>query len=435
MEGDQPRPDEGSPRLLVDISWVANEARETPSIFSGCTGWHKEMFYEVEDPNVSNWEIRVPPSEGGYALTRVAVFRYLRVTLSQLHPNSMAFLWAFQGEKAKGKASKSGEVMEGSRFGWVSFRQRKSLFRMYEDSIRGFKERYYVVRLISAEGWKRVCYRGPRRDANEEIVRDPSGAPVEVDYGSFSFYWNKSHYDLLPRDLTIKKSDLSPEEVADYKRLEDYVGSFPQVSLEDSNGNLIRDEAGRPKKVPKLIDTKKLLACKTDGDVAAFFLEMSSAQARLRQAKNAKKKVLEAAWGSHSMPASSSVRPNPSTSLEIVETVAEKRAREEEMEDTNSSRQHRSLDDVDDFLNSSSGLHRLQPGKAATQFVYPPIYAHDPIFDDQTEISISKADTDILSSMGPTAIRAEIAKQSVAVFKLLEMVTFLNGRECHYLQE
>ncbi|MCI45710.1 hypothetical protein A2U01_0066949, partial [Trifolium medium] len=108
---------------------------------------------------------------------------------------------------------------------------------------------YYAVRPITSEGWKHVCYRGPKKDARGEIVRDPSGVAVEVDYGSFPFYWNRSHYDLLPRDLTITKSDLSPEEAADYKRLEDYVGSFPQVSLEDSNGNLIRDEAGRPQKV------------------------------------------------------------------------------------------------------------------------------------------------------------------------------------------
>ncbi|MCI36405.1 hypothetical protein A2U01_0057628, partial [Trifolium medium] len=103
----------------------------------------------------------------------------------------------------------------------------------------------------------------------------------------------------------------------------------------------IRDEAGRPQKVPKLIDTKRLLACKTDGDVAAFFLEMSSAQARLRQAKTAKKKMMQAAGGSQSMPASSSIRQDPTPSLEIIDASREKRTREEDLEDTNSSRRHR----------------------------------------------------------------------------------------------
>ncbi|MCI37515.1 hypothetical protein A2U01_0058739, partial [Trifolium medium] len=37
--------------------------------------------------------------------------------------------------------------------------------------------------------------------------------------------------------------------------------------------------------------------------------------------------------------------------------------------------------------------------------------------------------------MGPDSIRGEIAKSSEAVFRLLEVVTFLNGRECQYLKE
>ncbi|MCI86827.1 hypothetical protein A2U01_0108108, partial [Trifolium medium] len=37
--------------------------------------------------------------------------------------------------------------------------------------------------------------------------------------------------------------------------------------------------------------------------------------------------------------------------------------------------------------------------------------------------------------MGPEAIKGEIANHSMVVFKLLETVTFLNGRECKYLQE
>ncbi|MCI62846.1 hypothetical protein A2U01_0084103, partial [Trifolium medium] len=52
---------------------------------------------------------------------------------------------------------------------------------------------------------------------------------------------------------------------------------------------------------------------------------MSSAQARLRQAKTAKKKIMEAAGGSHSMPANSSIQQNPSPSLEIIGTSADRR--------------------------------------------------------------------------------------------------------------
>ncbi|MCI95375.1 hypothetical protein A2U01_0116673, partial [Trifolium medium] len=37
--------------------------------------------------------------------------------------------------------------------------------------------------------------------------------------------------------------------------------------------------------------------------------------------------------------------------------------------------------------------------------------------------------------MGPEALKNEIAGSSVAVLKLLEIVNYLNGKECQYLKE
>ncbi|MCI91869.1 hypothetical protein A2U01_0113164, partial [Trifolium medium] len=50
-------------------------------------------------------------------------------------------------------------------------------------------------------------------------------------------------------------------------------------------------------------------------------------------------------------------------------------------------------------------------------------------------MTIPTADEAILADMGPEAIWGEIVHHSMVVFKLLETVTFLNGRECKYLQE
>ncbi|GAU48879.1 hypothetical protein TSUD_406580 [Trifolium subterraneum] len=82
-----------------------------------------------------------------------------------------------------------------------------------------------------------------------------------------------------------------------------------------------------------------------------------------------------------------------------------------------------------------SGPHKLIPGKAAEEFVLPPAMGHDCLLDGKIVVKISDADQNILASMGPESLRNVVADSSVAVFKLLEVATFLNGRECKYLRE
>ncbi|MCI68601.1 hypothetical protein A2U01_0089862, partial [Trifolium medium] len=42
-----------------------------------------------------------------------------------------------KGEKVRGKAPRP----ELGKYGWVSLKQRKSLFKIFEESVRGFKEK------------------------------------------------------------------------------------------------------------------------------------------------------------------------------------------------------------------------------------------------------------------------------------------------------
>ncbi|MCI96370.1 hypothetical protein A2U01_0117670, partial [Trifolium medium] len=39
--------------------------------------------------------------------------------------------------------------MKDGRQSWVSLKQHVKLFKMFVDSVRGFKERYYVVKPVS----------------------------------------------------------------------------------------------------------------------------------------------------------------------------------------------------------------------------------------------------------------------------------------------
>ncbi|MCI35715.1 hypothetical protein A2U01_0056936, partial [Trifolium medium] len=72
-----------------------------------------------------------------------------------------------------------------------------------------------------------------------------------------------------------------------------------------------------------------------------------------------------------------------------------------------------------------AGLHRLTPGVPAADFILPPTFGHDQIFDGQTKVIVPEAEKAILDGMGPEAIKNEIGNSSVAVFKLLEIVNYL----------
>ncbi|MCI71710.1 hypothetical protein A2U01_0092973, partial [Trifolium medium] len=73
------------------------------------------------------------------------------------------------------------------------------------------------------------------------------------------------------------------------------------------------------------------------------------------------------------------------------------------------------------------GHHRLQLGVPAGDFVLPPAFGHTKLFDGHTKVIIPDTEKAILDGMGTEAIRNEIANSSVVVFKMLEVVNYLNG--------
>ncbi|MCI38939.1 hypothetical protein A2U01_0060168, partial [Trifolium medium] len=93
---------------------------------------------------------------------------------------------------------------------------------------------------------------------------------------------------------------------------------------------------------------------------------MTSAQVRLRQAINAKKKAAELTGASSSSPPGVPFnRASPTPSVEI---VLEKRSREDDLGETHTSWKNRRVDDVEDPDNSlGAGLHKLTPGVPAAR--------------------------------------------------------------------
>lgn len=283
--------------------WVADEPRLTRSKFSGQPDGVEipGLFKVIEDPPNDNWEIIVPAKRRrifhnfgfahfamyqiafqhfGYRLPfsdfEVAIFHHLMVAPSQLHPNSLAFMRAFevvcshldivptiplfffvfgiQRSKPKG---------DPNRLGWVSFKQTRRLFYMFEESLRPFKDEWYIVAPKNAQGWADVIVPGPDQDENGDVILGEDGQPVLVDYGKFHFRWEVEHYLVPANKFTTPRKELKPDEWEDFLKLQNFVRSFKGKAVVDEDGNPCLDDDGNPLTVPRYINVKKILACST----------------------------------------------------------------------------------------------------------------------------------------------------------------------------
>jgi hypothetical protein len=215
----------------------------------------------------------------------VAVFKYLHLTPSQLHLNSLAFIRAFemtaaylgfmptiplffhafhlQRSRPKGDAA--------NKFGWVSLKQSVKLFEMFLESVRGFKDSYFFVKPLNSVSWQSVIYQGPAKDATGAPLIGPDGRQVLEDYSRFPLSWRKSHYLKPASDFIYSAEELSVEELSNYEQMKVFVSGFPRKSYEDEEGNPVLDEMGVPVTKKTFIDTRKLLASKSVAGMEACF--------------------------------------------------------------------------------------------------------------------------------------------------------------------
>ncbi|GAU39236.1 hypothetical protein TSUD_396830 [Trifolium subterraneum] len=460
--------DEGVQRKIPvedNIDWVADDPRTTPSKFEFEENFPEDLFTDIEIPGHADWEVRIPGAKqricstfknGGFSMYQiafehmglrlpltdleVAIFNHLELCQSQLHPNSLAFIHAFEIVAAHlqlaptitlffhlfgiQRSRPRGNVTD--KCGWVSLKQHKNFFDIFEESLRGFKDKWFVVRPITSEGWKSIIVRGPQLDDEGKVVFGLDGKPIEVDCERFPFCWSTKHYARETKSFTFKKGVLFKEELADLKALEDFVEEFPPSLWEDREGNPICDEEGYQLSSKKYINTKALLKCATRTEAEDVLSEMKNTQLTLRKLQAEKKR--REVGGTSSSTFNASAQSSPSKSIDL---TGERGAPEVVPVE----RRPPKIARTDTGGSSVVGGHKLVPGRPAEEFVIPPAMGHDCMLDGKTSMKISDADQTILASMGPESIRNVVAESSVAVFKLLEVATFLNGRECKYLQE
>ncbi|GAU27037.1 hypothetical protein TSUD_313990 [Trifolium subterraneum] len=397
--------DEGVQRKIPvekNINWAADDPRTTPSKFEFEENFPEDLFTDIEIPGHADWEVRIPGAKqricttfknGGFPMYQIAFEHMgLRLPFTDLE---MTIFNHLERSRPRGNVT--------DKCGWVSLKQHKKFFDIFEESLRG---------------WKTILVRGPKLNDEGRVEHRDDGEPIEVDCERFPFCWSKKHYAREAKNFTFKRGALSKEELADLKALEDFVEEFPPSLWEDKEGNPICDEEGYQLSSKRYINTKALLKCSTRVEAEDLLREMKSTVATLRKLQ-ADKKRRQAGGASSSAPVASG-QSSPSPSIEV---TGERRAAEEAADDQRPPKHPR----VEGGGGVVSGPRRLVPGRAAAEFILPPAMGHDCLLDGKTTVKIPEADQTILASMGP--------ESSVAVFKLLEVATFLNGRESTYLRE
>ncbi|CAJ2668024.1 unnamed protein product [Trifolium pratense] len=280
------------------LDWVAPEPR---GIASTLTAEDPRLYTIVEDVGNGpvNWEAHLPEegkricstfSEDGFAMYELAfkelgfklpfsnfeceVFGRLKVAPSQLHPNSMAFIRAYPilCRYLDVEATvplffhifKIQKQIVGERQGWVSLKHASAkIFKMFVESARGFKERYYVVKPVTQAARDSLYMDKELLQEDGSPRLNEQGVPMTERVPRFPLAWSSEHFEMRTEEYLTAAVDLSPEEQAGFLKLKTYVKGFKPCTFTVASGAVALDKKGRPRVEPRFVNTKALLACKS----------------------------------------------------------------------------------------------------------------------------------------------------------------------------
>ncbi|CAJ2663745.1 unnamed protein product [Trifolium pratense] len=152
----------------------------------------------------------------------------------------------------------------GDRQGWISLKHQSSkIFRMFVESARGFKERYYVVRPLTEFAEDSLHMEKPVFNEDGTPQLDEEGGQVTEWVLRFPLSWSSEHFDLRTDEYLTAAEDLTPAEMAGFQKLQTYVDGFKPCKVMTSLGEVALDKHGKPRIEPRFVNTKLLLSCKT----------------------------------------------------------------------------------------------------------------------------------------------------------------------------
>ncbi|CAJ2644657.1 unnamed protein product [Trifolium pratense] len=281
-----------------ELAWVAPEPRGIASVLTANDSW---LYTIVENNGAGpvNWEVHVPAegeqicspyTEGGFTMYELAfrelgyklpfndfeaeVFGRLNVAPSQLHPNAMAFIRAYQVlcRYLEVEATvplffhifKIQRQRVGDQQGWVSLKHASSkIFKMFVESARGFKERYYVIKPVKEFALNSLYMDKPvfLEDGSPQL--DEEGEQV-TEWGlRFPLAWTSEHFQMGTKEYLSAAMDLTPEERAGFLKMKAVVKKFKPCTFTTATGAVALDKYGKPRVEARFVNTKALLACKS----------------------------------------------------------------------------------------------------------------------------------------------------------------------------
>jgi hypothetical protein len=199
--------------------------------------------------------LRLPFSE-----LAMNIFGHLKLAPSQFNPNSLAFLRVFELVCEHLEITptvplflrifKLQRQRTNGRQGWVSFKQQVKLFEMYVDSVRGFKERYYVVKPMTDAARESLYHMVDETENGETMSRRRARFPLA---------WSYEHFKKSSESYLVKDEELTGEELASLEALRAYVARFRPGRCVTRDGSPLLGEDGKPIFEKRYINTKGVL--------------------------------------------------------------------------------------------------------------------------------------------------------------------------------
>jgi hypothetical protein len=222
-----------------------------------CSTFHRDGFsmYEFVFKELG---LRLP-----FSSLATEIFRFLRLAPSQLHPNAMAFVLAFEHLcEYKGVAPTRAlffrvfqlqrTTREFGRWSWVSLKNRVSLFDMYSESLRGFKSRFYAVRPETQIGRRSLYHWAIDKNEDGSFKKNEDGTDKFKEVEKFPLSWTNEHFKEGTSSYLTVDASLSAEERRGLRVLQDFVAGFQPARLVTRAGSLSLTKRGMSSLFPVL---------------------------------------------------------------------------------------------------------------------------------------------------------------------------------------